>query len=216
MSSLMEIKNIVKKYKDMEDIFAAKDVSININAGEFILINGESGAGKSTLLYIMGLMLSPDEGNVYYNGEHIDLSNERILNEYRRRNMGFVFQETQLVEALTIYENLSLMKGINSSDLDIEALMCEFGLERFKDKLPNTLSGGQKRRAMILMAIIKKPEIIFLDEPTNDLDEKWSESVLNNLKELSNTGIAIVMVSHDEQCRKYADRVLYMKSGVIS
>ncbi|MDW8803007.1 ABC transporter ATP-binding protein [Clostridium sp. A1-XYC3] len=216
MSSLMEIKNVVKEYKDMEDIFAVKYVSININAGEFILINGESGAGKSTLLYIMGLMISPDEGEVYYNGELIDLANERILNEYRRRNMGFVFQETQLVEALTIYENLSLMKQINSSDLDVETLLHEFGLERLKDKLPNTLSGGQRRRAMILMAIIKSPEIIFLDEPTNDLDEKWSERVLNNLKELSNTGIAIVMVSHDEQCRKYADRVLHMKSGMIS
>lgn len=216
MSSLMEIKNIVKKYKDMEDIFAAKDVSININAGEFILINGESGAGKSTLLYIMGLMLNPDEGEVYYKGELIDLSNEKILNEYRRRNMGFVFQETQLVEALTIYENLSLMKRINSRNLDIETLLCEFGLERLKDRLPNTLSGGQRRRAMILMAIIKSPEIIFLDEPTNDLDENWSERVLNNLKELSNTGTAIVMVSHDEQCRKYANRVLCMKSGVIS
>lgn len=215
MNPIISLRGIVKVFQDEEPVNALNQVDLDIFPGELLLIKGESGAGKTTLLSIMGLLQEPDKGEVKLLNGNLNIKKELDRDNYRRNYIGYAFQNNQLIEALTVDENLKFIQNLTGSKIEIESLIETFGLTFQKNRLPGTLSGGQKRRAMIMMSIAKDPNLILLDEPTNDLDEKWVVEILTQLKKISKSGKAVVIVSHEPKCESYADRILEMNYGKL-
>ncbi len=220
MKTILETEDLCKFYGVGDNLVKAVDhVSLSIDQGEFVAIVGKSGSGKSTLLHMMGGLDYPTEGKVKLKDKEIYSMTEADLAVLRRRKMGFIFQAYNLVSAINVWENIVLPLGLDGQKIDrafVDDIISTLGLESKLKNLPNTLSGGQQQRVAIARALVSRPNIIFADEPTGNLDSKTSEEVIGLLKMSANKyGQTIVMITHDEEIAQIADRVLIMEDGQV-
>lgn len=215
---ICRLENIKKTYHTYEKVTPLEDISLSINTGDFICIEGPSGIGKSTLLYIIGGLLNVSSGNVFIDGNNTISMEDKVLTTIRRDKIGFIFQESNLIQALTIEENMMFMQSMSKNKKDIHKineLLTRLGLFERKDFLPSELSGGQRRRAMIGTAIIKDPLLILADEPTNDLDDYWANEVFNIFQEGTDKGKAVVLITHNEKWAKKANLRFTLDNGFL-
>ena len=218
---MIKISDISKEYKMGDNLLLALNkVSININSGEFVSIMGSSGSGKSTLMNIIGCLDVPTNGNYFFKDNDISKFNSNKLAELRNKEIGFVFQNFNLLPRLNALENvtLPLMYSGKSTkqrnDLALKALE-EVGLKDRINHRPNQLSGGQQQRVSIARAISGTPNLILADEPTGALDSKTSLEIMKILTSLNKQGITIILVTHENDLAVYANRIITMKDGII-
>ncbi len=218
--SILESDNLCKTYGSGENEVKALDhVSIHIEDGDFISIIGTSGSGKSTLLNMLGGLDRPTSGTVTVAGKNIFSMSDEELTIFRRRNIGFVFQDYNLVPILNVYENIVLPLELDGSEPDqkyVDSIIHSLGLEKKLTAMPNQLSGGQQQRVAIARALASKPAIILADEPTGNLDSKTSMDVLSLLKvtirEFQQT---VVMITHNEEIALMADGMIRIEDGKV-
>ncbi len=213
---MIELKNISKIYRTNKgQFYALSDISMQIDEGEFIAICGSSGAGKSTLLFLAGGMIKPDEGFLFVDGKEIYKFSEKERNNYRKTNIGFIFQQFHLIPYLTVFENIKL--GCNSHDdvQNIADLLKKCSLENKATQYPSQLSVGEKQRTAFIRAIVSNPEIILADEPTGNLDPENSRIIMNLLKEFNWMGGTVLVVTHDKETRDYAKRSIMLDNGKL-
>ena len=215
---ICKLEHIHKDYRMGEIVTPLKDVTLTINEGDFIAVEGPSGIGKSTLLYVMGTLLKPDEGSYTFEGKDVTAFNDSQASEFRAKQIGFLFQDSTMIQALTLRENLIFTQGVGGrkDPKQVDELLYRFGLEDRADFFPHQLSGGQRRRAMAARALIHNPRLILADEPTNDLDEHWSEEIIRILKEQTQKGTAVVMVTHNARWASAATRRLRLEDGILT
>ena len=215
---ICKIKHIHKDYRMGEIVTPLKDVTLTVNEGDFIAVEGPSGIGKSTLLYVMGTLLKPDEGSYTFEGKDVTAFNDSQASEFRARKIGFLFQDSTMIQALTLRENLFFTQSVGGrkDPKQVDELLYRFGLEDRADFFPHQLSGGQRRRAMAARALIHNPKLILADEPTNDLDEHWSNEIIQILKDQTTRGTAVVMVTHNARWAEAATRRLRLEDGVLT
>lgn len=223
MRKIVEVSKLIKDYGRLANKHKVlKGIDLEINEGEFISIMGPSGSGKTTLLNIMSTIDKATSGMVIIDSKDVNRLREDELARFRRDVIGFVFQDFNLLDSMTIRDNIALPLTLNSEKTEIileriNKLTKLLGIEKHLDKYPYQLSGGQKQRAAICRALITSPKVIFADEPTGALDSKSSVEVLEcfaNINKIYNT--TIVMVTHDARAASYADRIMFLKDGSIS
>lgn len=223
MSNIIKLENVQKFYKvGKEQFHVLKSLSLEIEAGDFIMIMGKSGSGKTTLLNSLGFLDKFDDGKYLFNGEDVTNLNENQKSEFRNKNIGFIFQQFNLIETLDVYHNIELpliYEGLLNK-VDREKLVCEklesVGLLEKLKSMPLQLSGGQQQRIAIARALVNSPSLIFADEPTGALDSETSNDIMELLKNLNEQGKTIIMVTHDNDLVKYATKVVKLKDGVVS
>lgn len=219
--SLIKLNNISKEYKTGNEIVTAVNhVSLEIQQGEFIALMGESGSGKSTLLTILGGLNEPTHGKVIVDDIEIYNLSSNVLADFRREYIGFVFQSFHLISYLTVIENVTLPLSTNghSNKQQTELasrILKKVHLENKLNRLINDLSGGEQQRVAIARALINDPMILLTDEPTGNLDSKTSEAIMDIFKDLSSSGKTIVMVTHNNEFKRYSDRVVRLEDGVL-
>ncbi len=218
--NILKTENLCKTYGSEENAVKALDyVSIQIEDGEFISIVGTSGSGKSTLLNLLGGLDRPTSGNVTVSEKDIFEMDDDALTIFRRRNIGFVFQNYNLVPVLNVYENIVLPIELDGSEIDrtyVDLIIKTLGLESKLDAMPNQLSGGQQQRTAIARALSAKPAIILADEPTGNLDSKTGMDVVSLLKVTSQEfNQTIVMITHNEEIALMADRIIRIEDGKV-
>ena len=213
----IEVKDAVKKYgKGDALVYALNKANAGIEKGEICVILGPSGSGKSTLLNILGGLDSPDSGSVIIDGKEITGLKPRQLTEYRRSDVGFVFQFYNLIPDLTVKENIEVVSDISSDSLDIDGILTALGIEKYKTRFPRELSGGQQQRTAIGRALIKNPKILLCDELTGALDSKSSAAVLKYIEKINKEyGTTIIIITHNEDIRLMADRIIRIKDGKV-
>lgn len=213
---IIDVKNIVRKYKvGNDDIFALNDVSFQIGEGEFAVILGPSGSGKSTLLNLLGGMDLATSGKIYVDGEEITSFNQKQLNLYRRKDVGFVFQFYNLLPNLTAKENVNMASRIANVNI-IDNALEKVGLKKRENHFPSELSGGEQQRVSIARAIAKNPKIMLCDEPTGALDSETGKNVLNVLWETcKKDNQTTIIVTHNTVIAEAADRIIHIKDGKI-
>lgn len=213
----IEMKNSYKRYKSgQSEIIANNDISFEIEKGELAIILGSSGAGKSTVLNILGGMDTNDEGNVLIDGKDISTFNEKELTNYRRNDVGFVFQFYNLVPNLTAKENVELASEIVKDALDATEVLQSVGLGERIDNFPAQLSGGEQQRVAIARAVAKNPKLLLCDEPTGALDYHTGKQVLKILQDMvRKEGATVVIVTHNQALAPIADRVIHMHDSKI-
>ncbi|MDU5998588.1 MAG: ABC transporter ATP-binding protein [Finegoldia magna] len=213
----IEMKNSYKRYKSgQSEIIANNDISFEIEKGELAIILGSSGAGKSTVLNILGGMDTNDEGNVLIDGKDISTFNEKELTNYRRNDVGFVFQFYNLVPNLTAKENVELASEIVKDALDATEVLKSVGLGERIDNFPAQLSGGEQQRVAIARAVAKNPKLLLCDEPTGALDYHTGKQVLKILQDMvRKEGATVVIVTHNQALAPIADRVIQMHDSKI-
>lgn len=218
--SILETKGLKKIYGngDME-VHALDGVDIQVKNGEFVAVVGTSGSGKSTLLHMLGGLDRPTDGKVFVDGKDIFSLKDEALTIFRRRKIGFVFQNYNLVPVLNVYENIVLpiqLDGARPDAAYVEQIVKTLGLESKLYNLPNNLSGGQQQRVAIARALAAKPAIILADEPTGNLDSKTSQDVMGLLKVTSQKfKQTLVMITHNEEIAQMADRIIRIEDGRI-
>ena len=213
----IEMKNSYKRYKSgQSEIIANNDISFEIEKGELAIILGSSGAGKSTVLNILGGMDTNDEGNVIIDGKDISTFNEKELTNYRRNDVGFVFQFYNLVPNLTAKENVELASEIVKDALDATEVLQSVGLGERIDNFPAQLSGGEQQRVAIARAVAKNPKLLLCDEPTGALDYHTGKQVLKILQDMvRKEGATVVIVTHNQALAPIADRIIHMHDSKI-
>ena len=211
----IEFKNIVKEYKMGEvTIKALNNTNFEIEKGELVVIVGPSGAGKTTKLNILGGMDKATSGEVIVDGKEITKLNDKKLIEYRRNDIGFVFQFYNLVQNLTAKENVELATQICSDALDVNEILEKVGLSDRKDNFPAQLSGGEQQRVAIARAIAKNPKLLLCDEPTGALDYKTGKSILKLLQEMARKEkMTVAIITHNGAIAPMADKVIHFKNG---
>ena len=219
--SILQTTDLKKYYGEEPNITKALDgITLNIGQGEFVAIVGTSGSGKSTLLNMMGGLDNPTSGSIKVKDKELSQMNDEQLTIFRRRNIGFVFQNYNLVPILNVYENIVLPVELDGDTVDQKFMMEVVGLLALDDKLnsmPNNLSGGQQQRVAIARALVSKPAIILADEPTGNLDSRTSSDVLGLLKTTSyKFDQTLVMITHNNEIAQLADRIVRIEDGRIS
>lgn len=218
-NTLLTAANLNKTVQVGEQSLAIiKDVSIHVDAGEFVVIMGKSGSGKSTLLGLLAALDYPDSGSVKLGEQTLSSLDEDKLAAIRQREMGFVFQSFHLLPTLTVSENIAFPLDIarRPDPARVDELIDAVGLEHRRDSLPSQLSGGEQQRTAVARALVSRPKIVFADEPTGNLDEQNADQVMQLLLDLrQQTGSALVVVTHDPALAEMADRVITMHDGVI-
>lgn len=218
MCALIQFKNIIKSYT-MGDITinASDGVDFEVNKGEFVVIVGASGAGKTTILNLLGGMDTPTSGTILVDGENVALFDEKRLTEYRRNDIGFVFQFYNLVQNLTALENVELASQICKNPLDPRMILERVGLGDRMLNFPAQLSGGEQQRVAIARAIAKNPKLLLCDEPTGALDYQTGKSILALLREMCEIyHMTVVVITHNSALAPMADRVIHLKNGKVS
>ncbi len=214
---LLKLERVTKTY-DMGEIKveALKETSLDIYQGELLVILGPSGSGKSTLLNIMGGMDSPTSGRVIFGSEDITGGGEDVLTNYRRNEVGFVFQFYNLIPDLTARENIELASELVKKPLPVDDILKEVGLDERMDHFPSQMSGGEQQRISIARAVIKNPRLLLCDEPTGALDYQTGKLILALLKKINQeTGCTVVLITHNIAIGGMGDRVVRMRSGEI-
>ncbi|EJJ3288854.1 ABC transporter ATP-binding protein [Campylobacter coli] len=214
MKELIQIKNLSKKFGKVK---ALDNINLNIYKGEWLAIMGPSGSGKSTLLNILSLMDDPSSGKYILDNEDLEQINEEQKITLRRKKIGLIFQQFHLIPYLSALENVMLSQYYHSSvdEEDAKAILEKVGLSHRLSHLPSQLSGGEQQRVCIARALINNPEILLADEPTGNLDEANEKIVLETLQKLKNEGKTIVLITHNPELAKFADRTLILQHGIL-
>jgi putative ABC transport system ATP-binding protein len=218
---MIKTQNLTKLYttEDIETT-ALNDINITIEEGEFVAIMGPSGCGKSTLLNVLGLLDVPNTGHYFFRNQDVTTLNEKERTSLRKSNIGFIFQNFNLIDELTVFENIELplqYQGISADERKkkVNEIMEQFEIAHRGGHFPLQLSGGQQQRAAICRAIVGNQKIIFADEPTGNLDSKNGQEVMKMLTELNMTGTTIVMVTHSDIDSGYAGRIIQLVDGTV-
>jgi len=218
---MLSLKNIYKWYNNGANRnFILKDISMDVQQGEFISIMGPSGSGKSSLLNVIGMLDQPNEGSYSFMGQDVFSLREKQRSDIYKKNIGFVFQAYHLIDELTVYENIEtplIYQDIKSSER--KAMVADI-LDRFqivgkKDLFPNQLSGGQQQLVGIARALIVKPSLILADEPTGNLNSKQGEEIMDIFKQLNQDGVTIIQVTHSEKNAGYGSRIIHLLDGRV-
>lgn len=218
---MIKLENVKKVFRTEEvETWALREISLEVQEGEFVAIMGPSGCGKSTLLNILGLLDNPTEGTYMLNGKDVGKLKENDRTDIRKGMIGFVFQSFNLIDELNVYENIELpllyMKTPSKERKNrVEAVMDRMAISHRRKHFPNQLSGGQQQRVAIARAVLPNPKIILADEPTGNLDSKNGKEVMNLLSELHKEGATIIMVTHSQHDASYADRIINLYDGQI-
>lgn len=221
MAGLIQLRNITRSYTmGARNLFALRDVSIEIMQGEFVAVVGPSGSGKSTLLNLVGGIDKPTSGEVWVDGTRIDAMSENALALFRRNHIGIVFQFFQLLPTLTALENVSLPMELRGDDRKdrrarAEAMLARVGLAARMSQLPSELSGGEQQRVAIARALVNDPPILLADEPTGNLDSGNAEGIISLLRELADAGKTILLITHEANLARAAHRSILMRDGII-
>ena len=199
---------------------ALSDVSFSVETGEYVAIMGESGSGKTTLLNILAALDQPTSGKVFLDGKDLTMVKEREIAAFRRDNLGFVFQDFNLLDTFSLKDNIFLPlvlagKSPKEMELRLNPIAEQLGITHLLEKYPYEVSGGQKQRAAVARALISKPKLILADEPTGALDSKSTDGLLDVFSAIHATGQTILMVTHSTKAASRADRILFIKDGVL-
>ena len=215
--AFVEFENVGKTYRMGEvEIPALRDASFSIEKGELVVIVGPSGAGKTTLLNILGGMDTLSEGKVFLDGREISKLNKRQLTDYRRQDVGFVFQFYNLVGNLTALENVELANQVSKNPLDASLVLGSVGLQHRMRNFPSQLSGGEQQRVAIARALAKNPKLLLCDEPTGALDYQTGKAILKLLQDTArDTGMTVVIITHNSALTAMADRVIQVRNGTV-
>jgi len=218
---MIKVTNLEKIYRTEEvETVALNKISFEIKNGEFVAIMGPSGCGKSTLLNIIGLLDDLDEGSFMFNDTEVAKFNERKRAEMRKHNIGFVFQSFNLIDELTVFENVELpliYTGVSASERKriVDEVLDKIQIAHRRNHYPQQLSGGQQQRVAVARAVVNKPKLILADEPTGNLDSRNGNDVMQLLTDLNEQGTTIIMVTHSEHDARYTHRVINMLDGQI-
>lgn len=220
MSTIVEVKDLVKYYGSGENLVKAVDhTSVAIERGQFTAVIGKSGSGKSTLLHMIGGLDRPDAGKVFVDGEDIFKLKDEKLAVFRRKKIGFVFQDYNLIPSMNVWENIILPLGLDGQMVDEQYVMQiikHIGIADKLHMLPETLSGGQKQRVAIARALASRPAMILADEPTGNLDSKTELEVISLLRTcVTEYGQSLIMITHDESIAQMADMVIVIEDGKV-
>lgn len=216
---MIKITDLEKYYRTEEvQTVALNKLSINVKEGEFVAVMGPSGCGKSTLLNIIGLLDDPDGGSFLFNGKEVAHYNERNRANLRKHNIGFVFQSFNLIDELTVYENVELpliYTGVKPADRKkrVEDVLEKMQIMHRRNHFPQQLSGGQQQRVAVARAVVNNPKLILADEPTGNLDSSNGNDVMQLLTDLNEQGTTIIMVTHSEHDARYSHRIIRMLDG---
>jgi len=219
--ALIQLRGINRIFRQGElEVQVLKDITLDIEEGDFVAIMGASGSGKSTLMYIIGCLDSPTSGNYFFKGRDVALLDDDSLSQIRNESLGFIFQSFYLIPYLNVLENVLVPSLYSSKAMDFNkralSLLREVGMEERVRFLPSELSGGQKQRVAIVRSLINAPEVVLADEPTGQLDSKSSRQVMEILSRLNSRGKTIILVTHDPETARYARRIIYLKDGCIT
>ncbi|ADQ61059.1 ABC transporter ATP-binding protein [Lactobacillus delbrueckii subsp. lactis] len=223
MEKVMTVNNVTKTYgkKGEKQFQALKGVSLSIAKGEFVAIMGTSGSGKTTLLNIMSTLDKPSSGEVTVNGKNIAKLKKNQMAAFRAKEIGFIFQDFNLLDNLTARENIALplsLQGVKSSEIDskVDKIAAKLNISEVLEKYPAAISGGQKQRVAAARALVHEPAILMADEPTGALDSKSSRALLDTMELLNEKDrVSILMVTHDPLSASFADRILFIRDGLI-
>ncbi len=221
--SLLEVKNLKKIYTTRfsnQQVQALSHVSFSVEEGEYVAIMGESGSGKTTLLNILASLDKPTSGEVLLNGSDMTRIKEKDISEFRRQNLGFVFQDFNLLDTFSNQDNIFLPLVLSkvkypTMKQKLDVLAPQLGIETLLEKFPYEISGGQKQRVAVARALITEPKIILADEPTGALDSKSTDQLLDIFEKVNNQGQTILMVTHSTKAASYAKRVLFIRDGEV-
>lgn len=221
--SLLEVKNLRKVYITRfgtNEVKALTNVTFSVEAGEYVAIMGESGSGKTTLLNILASLDKPTSGEVYLKGTNLVQIKEKEISAFRRNNLGFVFQDYNLLDSFSIRDNIFLplvLAKVHFSDMEkrLEPIAKKLGIVDILQKFPYEISGGEKQRAAVARALITNPHLILADEPTGALDSKSTEHLLTLFSRINHDGQTILMVTHSVKAASHASRVLFIKDGEV-
>ncbi|TNE59263.1 MAG: ABC transporter ATP-binding protein [Bacteroidetes bacterium] len=218
---MIKTTNLSKVYRTEEvETTALNDVDLEIKEGEFVSVMGPSGCGKSTLLNVLGMIDSPSGGTYHFLGEEVGSLSERKRSNVRKHNLGFVFQSFNLIDELTVFENIELpmlyTKVPNSErKARVEELLEGMNIMHRRNHFPQQLSGGQQQRVAVARAIVNRPKLILADEPTGNLDSANGDEVMKILSQLNSEGTTILMVTHSQYCAEFGNRIIRMLDGQV-
>ncbi len=220
---LLDVQHVKKIYQTRfrtNQVEALKDIHFSVEKGEYVAIMGESGSGKTTLLNILAMLDRPTEGKVWLNHTDTSKLKHKEIATYRREKLGFVFQDFNLLDTLSVKDNISLplvlsKQPIREMKARLEEVLAKLGITSLKEKMPYELSGGQQQRVAVARALITKPEILLADEPTGALDSKSASTLLDIFEAINQQGQTILMVTHSTTAASRAQRVLFIRDGIL-
>lgn len=213
----IKLENVTKIYTTGEiETYAVKNINLQVDNGQFIVLLGPSGSGKSTLLNVVSGLDNPTSGMIQIDDDLVSAMDSKQLTKFRRDNLGFIFQQYNLLQTLSVKENVEVGREVSTNPFTVEEVLSQVGLTPQTDKYPYQLSGGEQQRVSIARAVVKNPKIMFCDEPTGALDEETAKEVLGVLQKLNQTyQTTVVLITHNPSIGAMADRIIKLNSGEV-